>query len=52
MREIMTVIYYADQTKILEPDTEARREGLKVCLPGLKAGNVAAGSGNPLVYSR
>lgn len=52
MREIMTVIYFADQTRIAEPDTEARKEGLRVCLAGSKAGEIATGPYNPLVYKR
>ena len=52
MREIMTVIYYADQTRVAEPDTKARMEGLRVCLPGLSPGDLAASPMNPLVYSK
>ncbi|WP_127589206.1 phytanoyl-CoA dioxygenase family protein [Paenibacillus koleovorans] len=52
MREVMTVIYFPDGTKVLEPDSNARRNDLKRWLPGLQAGDLAASELNPLVYSR
>lgn len=51
MREVMTVIYYADGTKALEPDTNARKNDLKAWLPGIEPGQLANSHLNPLVYS-
>lgn len=52
MREVMTVIYFADQTRILEPDSNARRNDLKRWHPGLKPGDLANSLLNPLVYKK
>ena len=52
MREIMTIIYYADGSIVAEPDSNARKSDLAQCFPGLKPGDVAATHLNPLVYSR
>ncbi len=51
MREVMTVIYYADGSSLLEPDSNARRADLKRWFPGLQAGDRAISPLNPLVYS-
>lgn len=50
MREVMTVIYYADGTRILEPDSNARRRDMERWFPGQRPGDVAASPINPLVY--
>ncbi|MEF3303911.1 phytanoyl-CoA dioxygenase family protein [Paenibacillus sp. GYB003] len=52
MREVMTVIYYADGARVLEPDSNARKNDLQAWFPGLKPGDPAASRLNPLVYSR
>lgn len=52
MREVMTIIYFADGTRLVEPDTEAREQDLRSSFPGLKPGDMAAGPLTPLVYSR
>lgn len=52
MREVMTVIYYADGAKVVEPDSNARKNDLAAWLPGLKPGDTAASELNPLVFSR
>ena len=52
MREVMTVIYYADGAKVLEPDTNARRRDLARWLPGLAPGDAAASPLNPLVWHK
>lgn len=52
MREVMTIIYYADGTKVAEPDSNARQNDLKAWLPGCKAGDPAVSELNPLVYSK
>ena len=51
-REVMTVIYYADGTKIGQVDNINRQNDLDTWLPGLKQGDLAASSLNPLVYTR
>ena len=50
-REVMTIIYFADGTRVLEPDNEHRRADLEVFLPGLAGGDVAASPLNPVLYS-
>lgn len=52
MREVMTVIYYADGTKVAEPDSNARKNDLDAFLPGLRGGQPAVSELTPLVYSR
>ncbi|MFC5528748.1 phytanoyl-CoA dioxygenase family protein [Cohnella yongneupensis] len=52
MREVMTIIYIADDSIIAEPDSNARKNDLASWFPGLKPGDVAASPINPLVYSR
>jgi len=50
MREVMTVIYMADGLTIAEPDSKARQSDLHSWFPGLKPGDPAASSLNPVVY--
>ena len=52
MREVMTVIYVADGSIIVEPDSNARRNDLKNWFPGLNPGDHVSSHLNPLVYSR
>lgn len=49
-REVITVIYYADGTRIMEPDNEHRKVDLEVFHPGQKPGDLAASELNPLLY--
>jgi ectoine hydroxylase-related dioxygenase (phytanoyl-CoA dioxygenase family) len=49
-REVVTIIYYADGTRVLEPNHEHRRVDMEKFLPGLKGGNLAASELNPLLY--
>ena len=49
-REVMTVIYYADGTRILQPDNDHRRVDMEVFHPGQKPGELAASPLNPLLY--
>lgn len=51
-REVMTIIYYADGTRILEPDNEHRTVDLEVFHPGQKPGDFAASPINPVLYTR
>lgn len=52
MRKVMTIIYFADGTRIAEPDSNARKADLAGWLPGQKAGDIAGTHLNPLLYSR
>ena len=49
-REVMTIIYFADGTRVLEPDNEHRRADLEVFLPGLAGGDLAASPLNPRLW--
>ncbi|WP_240421368.1 phytanoyl-CoA dioxygenase family protein [Paenibacillus periandrae] len=51
MRKIMTVIYYADGTRVAEPDSNVRKNDLKNWLPGVQPGELAASTLNPIVYN-
>lgn len=51
-REVMTIIYVADQTKVLEPDTNARKNDLSRWMPGLNPGDLIDSPLNPLMYSK
>lgn len=51
MREVMTVIYYADGAHVKEPATEAEQSDLDRWLPGAQPGDLAATSINPLLYA-
>jgi ectoine hydroxylase-related dioxygenase (phytanoyl-CoA dioxygenase family) len=50
LREVMTIIYFADGARLLDPDNPNRARDIERWLPGLKAGDLAASSLNPLVY--
>ena len=53
MREVMTIIYFADGTRISDPAGNPNRQAdLERWLPGLKPSDFAASELNPLVYSR
>ncbi len=49
-REVITIIYFADGTKIMEPDNEHRKVDMEVFHPGQKPGEIAASELNPLLY--
>ncbi|KRE64746.1 phytanoyl-CoA dioxygenase family protein [Paenibacillus sp. Soil750] len=49
-REVMTIIYVADRTTVLEPDTNARKNDLARWMPGLKPGDLLNSPLNPLMY--
>jgi ectoine hydroxylase-related dioxygenase (phytanoyl-CoA dioxygenase family) len=51
-REVMTIIWIADGTRVIEPRNFAQKADLKKWFPGLKPGDLAASELNPLVYSR
>lgn len=52
MREVMTIIYFADGVKALQPDNPNRADDLAGWLPGIKPGELAASPLNPIVYAR
>jgi len=52
MREVMTVIYVADGTRLVEPDTNARRASLEKRFPGLQPGDLIDTPSNPVVYRK
>ena len=53
MREVMTIIYFPDETKVTDPgDNPHRNNDLRTWLPGLKAGDLAASELNPLLYKK
>ena len=49
MREVMTVIFFADGLDVLEPANVAQRGDMDTWLPGLRPGDRAASSLNPLL---
>jgi ectoine hydroxylase-related dioxygenase (phytanoyl-CoA dioxygenase family) len=52
MREVMTIIYFADGTRVAAPKSEGQRSDLNTWFHGLEPGDLAAGELNPLVYSK
>jgi ectoine hydroxylase-related dioxygenase (phytanoyl-CoA dioxygenase family) len=52
MREVMTIIFFADGAHVTEPESEGQRSDLDTWFQGLGPGDVAAGELNPLVYSK
>ena len=52
MREVMTIIYFADGTRAGHADNANRANDLAGWLPGIKPGELAASPLNPVVYSR
>ena len=49
MREVMTVIYFPDGTRVGPVDNDNRRADLNAWLPGLMPGDLAASELNPLI---
>jgi ectoine hydroxylase-related dioxygenase (phytanoyl-CoA dioxygenase family) len=49
LREVMTVIYFANGTRVKHPDNPHREADLRNWLPGCKPGDLAASPLNPLV---
>jgi ectoine hydroxylase-related dioxygenase (phytanoyl-CoA dioxygenase family) len=50
MRPVMTVIYFADGARVCEPDSVYQQFDLKVWLPGLRPGDLAASPINPRLW--
>ncbi|MDF2713898.1 MAG: phytanoyl-CoA dioxygenase [Paenibacillus sp.] len=51
-REVMTVIYVADETRVMEPDSNARKSDLAKWLPGLQPGDLIDSPINPILYRK
>lgn len=49
MREVMTIIYYADNTRVLEPDNKYRKADQEKWLLNTPAGELAASDLNPVI---
>ncbi len=49
MREVMTVIYFADGTRVGPADSPAHQLDLRVWLPGCAPGDLAASAINPVI---
>jgi hypothetical protein len=52
LRPVMTIIYFADGTRVEEPDLTRNAGDLAAWLPGLSAGDLAATELNPVLYRR
>ena len=52
MREVMTIIYFADGLTVANPKNKQQEDDMRGCFPGLKPGDLAATELNPLVYHR
>jgi hypothetical protein len=50
MRPVMTIIYFADGTRVSEPDSIYQKFDLSVWLPGMNVGDRAASPINPLLW--
>jgi len=51
IREVLTIIYYADGTRIKEPENDFQKTDMSVFHPGMKPGDLAASELNPVVFS-
>lgn len=49
-REVLTVIYYAAGARVAQPANDNQRVDLEVFLPGLRPGDEAASSMNPVLF--
>lgn len=49
MREVMTIIYFADKTRVLKPDHDNRRLDHEVWLRSIPPGEFAASDLNPVI---
>lgn len=51
LREVMTVIYVAEDVLVSETDSKERQNDLRMWLPGLAPGDLVASPLNPVLYS-
>jgi len=49
MREVMTIIYFADKTRVLQPDHDHRKKDHEVWLMSVPPGQYAASELNPVI---
>ncbi len=49
-REVITIIYYEDGTRVMVPNHEHRTIDMREFLPGLQPGDIASTELNPLLY--
>jgi len=49
-REVLTIIYFEDGAKIVQPDSKYRQVDMEAFHPGQKPGDAAASALNPLLY--
>jgi len=52
LREVMTIIYFADGLPVAQPKNANQEADLRAWFPGLAPGDPAAGELNPLVYKK
>lgn len=52
MREVMTIIFFADGLTVAPPKNASQENDLKTWFPGLAPGDLAASELNPLVYKK
>jgi ectoine hydroxylase-related dioxygenase (phytanoyl-CoA dioxygenase family) len=52
MREVMTIIYFADGAHINHPDNPNQQADMEAWFPGKQPGDLATGPLSPLLYSR
>jgi ectoine hydroxylase-related dioxygenase (phytanoyl-CoA dioxygenase family) len=50
VREVMTIIYMADDMPIMKPDYQSRQNDLDRWMPGKKPGEIADSHLNPVIY--
>jgi ectoine hydroxylase-related dioxygenase (phytanoyl-CoA dioxygenase family) len=50
MREVMTIIYYADGTRVGQPKNDSQAGDLRAFHPGVQPGELAVSPLNPLLY--
>lgn len=51
MREVITIIYYPENTKLIKPGNTIQQADFDAFYPGMKAGQIAASSLTPLLFS-
>ena len=51
VREVLTIIYFAEGTRVAEPANPNQRVDMEVFIPGAKPGDLAASELNPVVYT-
>ena len=51
MREVMTIIFFADGSRLLEPHYQERKSPFESLFLGLSPGDAAASDVTPIVYS-